>query len=48
MTHDQFWLDIRQGLLMIVAAIERELKMEQTADLRKALKAAKAERERQP
>ncbi len=48
MNRDQFWLDVRQGLLMIVAAIERELKMEQTADLRKALKAERAEKERQP
>ena len=36
----QLWLDIRQALLMAVAAIERELKMEpKTADLRKAAKA---------
>jgi hypothetical protein len=39
----QLWLDIRQGLLLIVAAIERELKMEpRTADLRRILKAADA------
>ena len=49
MSREQFWLDVRQGLLMIVAAIERELKMEpKTAELRKALKAAKAKNERQP
>ena len=45
----QFWLDVRQGLLMIVAAIERELKIEpKTAELRKQVKAARAQKERQP
>ena len=44
----QLWLDIRQALLMAVAGIERELKMEQTADLRKALQAERKEKERQP
>ena len=40
------WIDIRQGLLMIVAAIERELKMEpKTADLRRELKEVKKERQ---
>ena len=40
------WIDVRQGLLMIVAAIERELKMEpKTADLRRELKEVKKERQ---
>jgi len=38
----QFWLDIRQALLMMVAAIERELNVTpRTAELRKELKAKK-------
>ena len=49
MTTNQFWLDVRQGLLMIVAAIERELHIEpKTAELRKERKAQRAEKERQP
>ena len=40
------WIDVRQGLLMIVAAIERELKMEpKTADLRRELKEARVKKE---
>lgn len=40
------WVDVRQGLLMIVAAIERELKMEpRTADLRREAKVQKKERQ---
>jgi len=47
MTTNQFWLDVRQGLLMIVAAIERELHIEpKTAELRKEAKALKAEKAR--
>ena len=46
MTTNQFWLDVRQGLLMIVAAIERELHIEpKTAELRKDMK---RERREQP
>ena len=42
----QFWLDVRQGLLMIVAAIERELRIEpKTADLRRELKAQRARKD---
>jgi len=40
----QFWLDIRQALLMMVAAIERELGVEpRTAELRKERKREKRE-----
>ena len=46
MTRPQFWLDVRQALLMLVAAIEREWKMEpKTADLRRELKEVKKERQ---
>jgi hypothetical protein len=42
----QLWIDIRQGLLMIVAAIERELGLEpKTAELRKALKEARKDKQ---
>ena len=36
----QFWLDVRQALLMIVAAIEREMGIEpRTSELRREKKA---------
>ena len=40
----QFWLDVRQGLLMIVAAIERDEGIRpQTSDLRREVKGLKRE-----
>ena len=41
MTRPQFWLDVRQGLLMIVAAIERDKGLALTSELRKELKAVR-------
>lgn len=34
----ELWLAVRQALLMIVDAIERELKMQRTSELRKQTK----------
>ena len=34
----EFWMAVRQGLLMMVDAIERMLDMERTSDIRKRYK----------
>lgn len=44
MSEREFWLTIRQGLLLVVDAIERKLEMNlRTADLRKVVKLQRKE-----